>query len=75
MESKRPTYLLKAAILIAAIAFLAASGCASAKKYHFDITKKKESCDMAHMGKNKYFYSSYYQNKLRKSTRRISGRK
>jgi len=75
MESKRATNLMKAIMLVAAIVFFTATGCASAKKYRFDITKKKESCDMAHMGKNKYFYSNHYQKILRKSTRRISGRK
>lgn len=75
MESKKATYLLRSAILIALVSFFTATGCASSKKYRYDITKKKDTCDMAHMGKNKYFYSNYYQKKLRQSTRRISGRK
>ena len=74
MESKQVRDLLKIAILLAVIALFSSTGCASSKRYRFDIMKKKESCDMAHMGKNKYFYSNHYQKILKSNERRISGR-
>jgi hypothetical protein len=35
--------------------------------------KSKESlCDLSHLGRNKYFYSTNYQRKLTKSTKKIA---
>jgi hypothetical protein len=48
-------------------------GCASTKK-NVVISKSKDSmCDLSRLGKNKYFYSNYYQKKLTKSVKKIGG--
>lgn len=72
MQSNGRFVFFRMLLLLAVTAFLFSAGCASTKKYKFDISNPKASCDMAHMGKNKYFYSNHYQSILRKSKRRIA---
>jgi len=62
---------LKTVINCASILLLSLMSCASVNK-HVAFSKKEDSlCDLTHLGKNKYFYSSYYQRKLAKSVRTI----
>jgi hypothetical protein len=75
MQSNGQSLFFRIFLLLAVSALLSSAGCASSKKYRFDISNPKASCDMAHMGKNKYFYSNHYQKILRKSKRRISNQK
>ena len=62
-------------IISVCIVIMVTTGCASAKQHRY--FKKKgfmdtgSSCDLSHLGKNKYFYSHSYQRKIGRSERRI----
>jgi hypothetical protein len=66
--------ILKYTWVFVIIVLFAVTGCASAKKTKFSLKTKETLCDLSHLGRNKYFYSSYYQRKLTKSTNKIGGR-
>jgi hypothetical protein len=67
--------ILKYSFIFMLIALLAGTGCASAKKNIAYKNKQKDSlCDLSHLGRNKYYYSNYYQKKLARSTKKISGK-
>jgi hypothetical protein len=64
--------------IFALITLMAGTGCASAKKNKFMKSKSfmdtGSSCDLSHLGKNKYFYSHYYQRKMGRSIKKINKR-
>jgi hypothetical protein len=66
-------------ILITIIAFIAilSTGCASAQKNKFSsrkgYIKPESSCDLSHLGRNKYFYSTHYKRILKRSVKKIGG--
>ncbi len=67
--------ILKYLFIFLLIALFTGTGCASAKKNIAYSMKKKESlCDLSHLGRNKYYYSNYYQKKLARSIKKISGK-
>jgi hypothetical protein len=66
--------ILKYTIVIVIIILFTSTGCASAKKTRFTLMNKETVCDLSHLGRNKYFYSAYYQRKLINSTKKISSR-
>jgi hypothetical protein len=66
--------ILKYTIIIVIIILFTGTGCASAKKTRFTLKNKETVCDLSHLGRNKYFYSAYYQRKLINSTKKISSR-
>ncbi len=71
--SKPPKKLILIFISVLVV-LLTCEGCASAKKKAV-ISKSKESmCDLTRLGKNKYFYSNYYQKKLKKNVKKIGVR-
>jgi hypothetical protein len=69
-------------IIVLVIAVLCTgTSCASAKKNsvstkkHIIQSKMQESlCDLSRLGKNKFFYSTYYKKKLARSIRKIGGK-
>jgi len=71
----KATKILISAFLFLLIALFTGTGCASAKKQASYINKKNQAlCDLSHLGRNKYYYSKYYQNKLARSVKRISSK-
>jgi hypothetical protein len=67
--------ILKCSFLFLLIVLFTGTGCASSKKNIAYENKRKDSlCDLSHLGRNKYYYSNYYQKKLVKSTKKISGK-
>jgi len=67
--------ILKHIFVSAFIVVFTCTGCASAKKNKFSYKKTESTCDLSHLGRNKYFYSSYYQRKLAKSVKEIARHK
>lgn len=49
-------------------------GCATAKKGKPPTKQDQALCDLSRLGRNKYFYSGYYQRKMQRSIRKIGGR-
>ena len=66
--------ILKYAYVLLLIALFTSTGCASAKKNMISVKSKESLCDLSRLGKNKYFYSTNYQRKLTKSSKKIAGR-
>jgi hypothetical protein len=64
-------------IIIALLAIVSGTGCASAQKNKYSsgkgYTKPVDTCDLTRMGKNKYFYSTHYKKNLKRSLRKIGG--
>jgi len=56
------------------IVIFAGTGCATAKKARPPDKQEQDLCDLSHLGKNKYYYSRHYQNKLKKSIRKLGSR-
>ena len=50
---------------------LTSTGCVSVKKSRIPDKKAQAACDLSHLGKNKYYYSKYYQRKLHRSFKKI----
>lgn len=71
---KEAIRILKYSSILAFIALFTCTGCASAKKSKIHSIRKESLCDLTHLGKNKYFYSKYYERKIGRSERKISGR-
>jgi len=57
------------------IALIAGGGCATDKKAREIIKKADSSCDLAHLGKNKYYYSPHYKKRLASNIKMINRRK
>jgi len=66
--------VIKYSLIFIIAAFLTCSGCASAKKKGYRSKQDEALCDLSRLGRNKYYYSSQYQRKLRKSEHKISGK-
>jgi len=65
--------ILKSSFIVILVMVFTCTGCASAKKTRIDFKRTESLCDLSHLGRNKYYYSTYYQKKLKKSEKRIGG--
>ncbi len=64
--------LLKPFILIFILILITGSGCASERKVQQIIKRADSSCDLSHLGKNKFYYSSKYRRHLSNNIRQIN---
>jgi hypothetical protein len=62
-------------VVFAIMAIVTGTGCASAQKIKYSTRKgykkPESSCDLAHLGRNKYFYSVHYKKILQRSVKKI----
>jgi hypothetical protein len=65
--------ILKSLFIVLLVVVFTCTGCATAKKTGLNFKRKESLCDLSHLGKNKYYYSTYYQKKLRRSVKIIGG--
>jgi hypothetical protein len=63
----KPGRITENIIFLVIILLLSGTGCASAKKKYVQSKRQESLCDLSRLGKNKYFYSSYYKRKLSNS--------
>jgi hypothetical protein len=63
--------ILKYEFFLLLITIFTLTGCASAHKTYFAKKKQESLCDLSRLGKNKYFYSGYYERKLTRTTKKI----
>jgi hypothetical protein len=66
--------VFKNSFLFVLLVVFTCSGCVSAKENIVHVRSKESVCDLSHLGKNKYYYSGKYQNKLTKTTKKIGRR-
>jgi hypothetical protein len=66
--------LLRYTFVFIIVVLFAGTGCVSTQKHIAQARKQESLCDLSRLGKNKYFYSSYYERKLSKSTKKLGGR-
>jgi hypothetical protein len=57
--------VIKILILTVSVILITSSGCVVSKKQYVYSKKNESLCDLSRLGKNKFFYSAYYQRKLR----------
>jgi hypothetical protein len=63
--------ILKLSPIIFLAALFAFSGCATERKAQAIIRKNDTSCDLTRLGRNKLFYSPWYQRHLTNNVREI----
>jgi hypothetical protein len=63
-------------LLLLVVTLITGTGCATDKKAR-QIVKRaaNSSCDLSHLGRNKYFYSPHYKKRLSINVRNIDRRK
>lgn len=64
--------ILKVTFIFIFIVAFTCTGCATTMKNKIYSRKKESLCDLSHLGKNKYYYSKYYERKLTKSIKKIA---
>jgi len=63
-------------MLLLLVTLITDTGCASDKKARQIIKRAADSsCDLSHLGRNKYFYSPHYKKRLSSNVRNIDRRK
>jgi len=62
-------------LLLLLISLIGGTGCASDRKAREIIRRTDSSCDLAHLGRNKYYYSPKYKRLLSSNYREIKKRK
>jgi hypothetical protein len=67
--------LYRLVIFLIFLILIIGSGCATDRKAREIIKRADSSCDLSHLGKNKFYYSPSYKRHLKNNIRQINHKK